>query len=194
MRATSVLQLALCLTASLSGLAQQNTTVARTLRYSVYTAGQKAGAEVDTFSADGKLTTAFEFNDRGRGPKIEAHYLIGADGVPVRTDITGVDYYKAPVDEHFHVDDGQAVWKSTAEEGHASAGGFYSAINSPPVEGALLAQKLIKAGSAGVKLYPGGEARIEKRTEVTLQNHGESMHVTEYAITGLAYTPRFCLA
>jgi hypothetical protein len=189
MRTTSLPLLALFLAASLSTVAQQNPAAERTLRYSIYTAGQKAGSEVDTFSADGKLTSTFEFNDRGRGPKIEAHYLISADNMPARTDITGVDYYKAPVDEHFHADNGQAEWKSTAEEGHAPAGSFYIAINGPAAETALLVQKLIKAGSSGVKLFPAGEAHIEKRTEVTLQDHGQSMHVTEYAITGLAFTP-----
>ena len=57
------------------------------------------------------------------------------------------------------------------------------------MEGALLAQRLIKAGASGVKLYPGGEAHFEKRSDVTLQDHGQSIHVTEYAITGLGYTP-----
>jgi imidazolonepropionase-like amidohydrolase len=170
-------------------MAQKESAPARTLRYSIYTTGQKAGEEVDTFSADGKLTSTFEFNDRGRGPKIEAHYVIAPDGMPLRTDITGVDYYKAPVDEHFRVDNGKAEWKSTAEEGHANAGSFYSSINSPNAEIAMLARVLSKSGSAGVKLYPGGEAHIEKRSEVTIEDHGQSMHVTEYAITGLAFTP-----
>jgi imidazolonepropionase-like amidohydrolase len=189
MRTTAFSLLALCLAASVHGIAQQNPSTARTLRYSIYSAGQKAGVEVDAFSADGKLTSTFEFNDRGRGPKIEAHYLIGTDGMPARTDITGVDYYKAPVDEHFHADAGQAEWKSTAEQGRASAGSFYIAINGPSAETALLAQVLIKAGPSGVKLFPAGEAHIEKRSDATVQDHGESIHVAEYAITGLAYTP-----
>jgi imidazolonepropionase-like amidohydrolase len=189
MRTTGLPLLALCFAASVLVTAQQNPFAARTLHYSIYSAGQKAGAEVDAFSADGRLTSTFEFNDRGRGPKIEAHYLVGTDGTPARTDITGVDYYKAPVDEHFRTDSGKAEWKSTAEQGHAPAGGFYIAINGPSAETALLAQALIKAGASGVKLFPAGEAHIEKRSEVTLQDHGDSIHVTEYAITGLAYTP-----
>src|SRR5205814_4286612 len=118
MRATSLPLLAICLGALFSAWAQQGS-APRTLRYSIYTTGQKAGAEVDTFSAGGKLTCTFEFNDRGSGPKIEARYVIGNDGTPTRTDITGVDYYKAPVDEHFSKDGGQVNWKSTAEDGQA---------------------------------------------------------------------------
>jgi imidazolonepropionase-like amidohydrolase len=188
MRKTTFPVLAICFVISLSAFAQKDATT-RTLRYAIVTAGQKAGTEVDTFSSGGKLTSTFEFNDRGRGPKIEAQYLIGQDGIPRRTDITGVDYYKAPVDEHFSTERRQAQWKSTAEEGHAPAGSFYVAINSPSAETALLAQKLVKAGTAGVKLFPAGEAHIEKLTDLTLGDHGESIHVTEYAITGFAYTP-----
>ena len=186
MRTTSLFVLVLCVSA---GVAQESSP-GRTLRYSIYTAGQKAGEEIDAFSADGKLTSTFEFNDRGRGPKIEARYQVGAGGMPERVDITGVDYYTAPVDEHFRLDRGQAEWKSTAETGHAPAGGFYVSINGSNAEGALLAQRLIKSGASGIKLYPGGEARIEKRSDVTLQDHGQSIHVTEYAITGLGFTPQ----
>ena len=188
MRPTTLPMLAICFVVSLSALAQKGDAT-RTLRYAIFTAGQKAGTEVDTFSSGGTLTSTFEFNDRGRGPKIEARYLIGSDGMPMRTDITGVDYYKAPVDEHFSAEHGQARWTSTAEEGHAPTGSFYVAINSPAVETALLAQQLVKARTAGVKLFPAGEAHIEKLTDLTLEDHGESLHVTEYAITGLAYTP-----
>jgi imidazolonepropionase-like amidohydrolase len=188
MRTPALLLLALCLAAPLSALDQQDSS-SGTLRYSIYSAGQKCGVEVDTFSANGKLTSTFAFNDRGRGPKIEARYILAKDGMPLRTDITGVDYYKASVDEHFSAEGGRAEWKSTSEEGHAPAGNFYIGINSPPSELALLAKRLIQAGAAGVKLFPSGESHIEKLTDTTVQDHGQSMHVTEYAISGLSYTP-----
>src|SRR5438045_9644156 len=115
MRATSLPLLAICLGALFSAWAQQGS-APRTLRYSIYTTGQKAGAEVDTFSAGGKLTCTFEFNDRGRGPKIEARYVIGHDGKATLTDITGVDYYMAPVDVPFSNNGGQVDWQSADEE------------------------------------------------------------------------------
>jgi imidazolonepropionase-like amidohydrolase len=188
MRTTLLLLLAVCLGSWLSALGQQGDAT-RTLRYSIFTAGQKAGTEVDTFISGGQLTSTFEFNDRGRGPKIVARYLIGPDGLPRRTDISGVDYLKSPVDEHFSVEHGTAQWRSTAETGSAPAGSFYLSINSTALETALLVQKLNRAGAAGVKLFPAGEAHLEKRTDLTLEDHGQSIHVTEYAITGLAFTP-----
>jgi len=89
----------------------------QTLQYTIVSNGRVAGSEVDKYSDDGHVDCAFEFNDRGRGPKIEAHYVFGADAVPLRLDVTGVDYLKAPVDEHFAVDGGRAHWKSTSEDG-----------------------------------------------------------------------------
>ena len=47
---------------------------ARTLRYSILSNGRSAGSETDSYEANGRLTSEFEFNDRGRGPKIKAHY------------------------------------------------------------------------------------------------------------------------
>ncbi|HWY22335.1 MAG TPA: amidohydrolase family protein [Candidatus Acidoferrum sp.] len=162
----------------------------QTLRYSIVSNSRSAGSEVDTYAADGHIDSTFEFNDRGRGPKIEAHYFVGADGSPRRTDITGNDYLKAPVDEHFSVEAGTGRWKSTSENGQAPAPGFYVSNNGPASELALLVTVLLKAKGAPVKLFPAGEARLEKMTDVTVESHGRKMHVTEYGITGLSFDPQ----
>src|SRR5215470_3733755 len=161
-----------------------------TLRYVILSAGHAAGNEVDTFGPSGRIDGTFEFNDRGRGPKITAHYMLGADGFPQRTDITGNDYLKAPVDEHFAVENGKAHWKGTTEEGSASAGGFYVSNNGLAAELPMLVAALAKAKGGPVKLYPAGEARLEKLTDTTLEDHGQSIHVTEYAVTGLSFEPQ----
>lgn len=161
----------------------------QTLRYVIMSNGAVAGSEVDTYSAGGRIDSAFEFNDRGRGPKLAVHYTLGADGFPTRTDSTGNDYLKAPVDEQFSVSGGVAHWKSTAENGQAPTPGFYLSINGAAVEPALLAAALVKA-KGPVKLFPSGEARLERLTDATLEEHGRKLHVTDYAITGLAFEPQ----
>src|ERR1700682_3992741 len=162
----------------------------QTLRYFVISNGKTEGSEVDTYSAGGHLDSTFEFNDRGRGPKIAAHYLIGADGLPLRTDVTGNDYLKAPVDEHFTVEDGVAHWKSTSEKGQGPASAFYVSNNGPAAEPALLARALLQAHGGSVRLSPAGEARLERLTDVILEDHGQKLHVTEFAITGLSFEPQ----
>ncbi len=161
-----------------------------TLRYSISSNGKAAGTEVDTFGAGGRIDSTFEFNDRGRGPKISAHYVVGASGMPVRTDIAGNDYLKAPVDEHFAVENGRAHWKSTSEDAAAPEGGFYVSNNGPAGELALLVAALLKAKGAPVRLLPAGEVRVERLMDATIQDHGQKMHVTEFAVTGLSFEPQ----
>ena len=162
----------------------------QTLRYLVLSNGRTAGSEVDVYNPGGHIDCTFEFNDRGRGPKIAAHYIVAADGLLLRTDVTGNDYLKATVDEHFAVKDGIAVWKSTSENGQSPAAGFYISNNGAPVEAALLVGALVKAKGVPVKLLPAGEARLERLTDVTLEDHGRKLHVTEFAITGLSFEPQ----
>jgi imidazolonepropionase-like amidohydrolase len=144
---------------------------------------------VDAYSTGGHIDCTFEFNDRGRGPKVAAHYIIGADGLPSRLDVTGNDYLKSPVDEHFAVEGAVAHWKSTSESGKAPAPGFYASNNGPALESALLVAVLLKSKD-DVKLFPAGEARLEKLTDVTVEDHGQKLHVTEFAITGLSFEPQ----
>src|SRR5690242_5265104 len=161
-----------------------------TLRYTILSNSKVAGSEVDSYSADGRVESAFEFNDRGRGPKVRAHYILGNDGLPNRTDITGNDYLKAPVDEHFAVENGAAHWKSTSENGQSASPGFYISNNGPAAESAFLVNALLKGNGAPLRLFPGGEARLEKLTDVTLDNGTQKLHLTEYAVTGLSYEPQ----
>lgn len=162
----------------------------QTLRYTIYSNGKLAGSEVDTYAPGGRVECAFEFNDRGRGPKVSVVYLLDAGGLPVKVDETGNDYLKAPVDEHFEVKDGVARWKSTTEDGHAAAGGFYVSNNGAAAELAFLVAALQKANGAAVHLLPAGEARLERLTDVTLEDHGQKIHVTDFAITGLSFEPQ----
>ncbi len=160
-----------------------------TIRYSISSNGAVAGHEVDTYQPAGRIESTFEFNDRGRGPKVSSVYLLDPNGFPLRVDETGNDYLKAPVDEHFEVKDGIARWKSTAENGQAPSGAFYISNNGSAAELAFLAAALQKT-HAPVRLLPAGEARLERLTDLTVTDHGEKMHVTDFAITGLSFEPQ----
>lgn len=162
----------------------------QTFRYTILSNGRTAGGEVDVYNPGGHIDCTFEFNDRGRGPKVAARYIVAADGLPLRVDETGNDYLKAPVNEHFAVEGGIAHWKSTSENGQAPAPGFYISNNGASAESALLVDALLRAKGVPVKLLPAGEARLERLTDVTLEDHGRELHVTEFAITGLSFEPQ----
>lgn len=159
-------------------------------RYTISSNGKVAGSEVDTYLPGGRVESTFEFNDRGRGPKISVIYMVDPNGLPLRVDEIGNDYLKAPVDEHFEVNGGVAHWKSTAEDGHAPAGGFYVSNNGAATEIAFLVAALQKAHGAPVNLLPAGEARLEPLTDVTVEDHAQKIHVTDFAITGLSFEPQ----
>ena len=162
----------------------------RTLRYVVLSNKHAAGAEVDHFDAQGGVEVDYEFNDRGRGPKVHGHYQFGDDHFPRRTDLSGVNYLKAPVDEHFETTATGARWRSVVEKGESAGKGFYiSSDGSGLVELAALARALGDAKSAAIGLLPGGAARVEVVAETTLRSHGRTMHVREIALTGLDLVP-----
>jgi imidazolonepropionase-like amidohydrolase len=161
----------------------------QTLRYTISSNGVVAGNEVDSFTPDGRVESTFEFNDRGRGPKVKAVYLLDASGMPIKIDETGNDYLKAPVEEHFEIKDGVARWKSTSEHGEAPAGSFYISNNGSTAETAFLVAALQKARGP-VRLFPAGEARLDRLTDLAVEDHGQKMHVTDFAITGLSFEPQ----
>ena len=75
-------------------------------RYTLLLMGNKAGFETSSQNVDGTLQLYFEFNDRDRGPKVTEHIVLDKHDVPVQIANTGNDYLKAPVDEHFSLQDG----------------------------------------------------------------------------------------
>ena len=154
-----------------------------TRRYTVLMSTNKAGSQVVTTRGD-ETTVDFEFNDRGRGPKLHTVVRTDARGMPVSLVTTGNDYMKTPVEERLTTTSDTASWKSSSETGEGKAGAFYSSMYGSPEESAILARALLKAGGR-LALHPGGEASIRKVDEVTLRG----TRVTSYEISGLAFTP-----
>jgi hypothetical protein len=164
--------------------------VAADTRYTLLIMGNKAGYETSTRSANGDLQLYYEFNDRGRGPKITEKIVLDKNGVPTSIENSGIDYLKAPVEEKFSLSSGHATWKNRAEEGQKAISGkaFYISISGVPEEGALLAKALL-AGGGKLPLLPAGEASIEKRSELKISANGNTRTVTQYAVNGLDFTP-----
>jgi len=160
------------------------------VHYTILFAGNKAGVETSKRNPDGSLRYYYEFNDRGRGPKITETVLVDAQGLPTEIRSSGNDYEKAPVDEHFSLKDSTASWKNRSEEGSRSNArrAFYASISGAPEESALLARALLAAGGR-LSLLPEGEASIEKRGTQQVSANGQTRTVVQYAIGGLDFTP-----
>jgi len=161
-------------------------------RYTVELAGNRAGLATARAGEDGAWTIGYEFNDRGRGPKVAVQVALDRRGLPVRLDVTGNDYMKNPVAEHFEWIEGKARWKNPAEQGQRDVDGraFYVDMEGSPLELGLLARALLAAGGR-LQLLPDGEARIEKVATALAQGPGFARSVNLYAISGLDLEPAY---
>jgi len=162
-------------------------------RYTFLFSGNKAGSLVTRTEPGGELVCTFEFNDRGRGPKTETRFRLGAGGIPVSEHVTGIDYWKTPVDERFDVAGGKASWKNAAENGERQLTGpaFYLGLNGPPQEFELLTRALLAAPGGRLPLLPAGEARVEKLDSRKVQAGGKERTADLYAVYGLGLSPSY---
>lgn len=162
---------------------------ANAVRYAIFLSGNKAGDEAMWKTPDGKIHTFSQFNDRGRGPKLDGVYVLDEQGIPTDVEIKGHDYLKSPVEETFTFDGKVSRWKNKSESGEQpSLNGFYSSLYGPSEEFAMLVRTLLSHGGE-MKLLPVGNVRLEKvRTEeVTI---GDKLRkLTLYSVTGLGFTP-----
>lgn len=159
-------------------------------RYTILLMGNQAGFETSQRNADGSLELYYEFNDRGRGPRITERISLDKDGIPTNIESSGNDYMKDPVQERFLLREGRASWKNRAEEGEKTVSGkaFYLSLSGVQEETAFLAKALLAAGGR-LPLLPAGEASIEKRGELKIEGKGQTRTVTQYAISGLDFAP-----
>ena len=159
----------------------------------VLTMGLPSGYAEATYSDDGTVRAHYEFNDRGRGPKIDSVYKVGADGIPVSIENRGNNYMKGEVNEAFTRSGDEANWKNSAENEKRTVQGaaFYLSLDGSPEEYVILARALLKAPGNTLKLLPDGEVRIEKVSTVKAKGKAGTKSVTLYALHGLDLTPSY---
>jgi imidazolonepropionase-like amidohydrolase len=159
--------------------------------YPMILAGNRAGALVTCTAKDGALVSLFAFNDRGRGPSTTTKTRLDSHGLPTLVETSGNDYYKKPVTERFTLTGGKAAWTNKAEKGAKTLDGpaYYVGYSSPPNDTVLLAAALAKAKDGRLALLPEGEARLEKRGELTVTAGGKTRRLLHEAIVGLSFAP-----
>lgn len=160
-------------------------------RYTVLMIGKPAGVQTSLVKPDGTHELTYEYNDRGRGPKLTSRQRFGRDGVPVSVETRGVDYLKVAVAETFSASHGVARWKNDAESGERklASHAYYVSMNAVPSELALLANALLKAPANRMSLLPDGEASLRRTGETTVRRGEANQRVTAYEIDGLGFTP-----
>ncbi len=155
--------------------------------------GKPSGQDAVWKTPDGILHEFFQFNDRGRGPKLYVTYGLDDSGLIVSEESKGVDYMKTPFDERFSLTGGTAAWKNQAEEEkQANAKGkFYIELNGGMEGNAILARALLLSSGRTLPVLPSGAATIRKRQSVPVEANGKNLVATLYEIGGLSYTPNY---
>jgi imidazolonepropionase-like amidohydrolase len=161
----------------------------QTARYSVLLSDRPAGTLVITGTrVDWRAD--FQFTDRGRGPHIVEHVIVGTDGTPRLVTVEGHNYWKDTVDERFSTDGRTMRWTNGVEGDQRSPArpGFYIDVDGAP-SGALV-RALMAAPTPRLALLPAGEATLVRVQRLTVRANGRSAALVEWAVSGLGYTPR----
>ncbi len=160
------------------------------LEYNIYMGDKLAGYQKSSKGEDGNYYYSYEFNDRGRGPKLDEKVVLNDNGVIINHEISGHNYLKDTVNEVFKVENGVAKWKSSSEKGEAKFDNtsFFSAINSSFGVNDLLIKKLLTSDNKEVKLLPSGTIKI---TSIDHHKINDSIDLRLIEFTGQSFTPSY---
>ncbi len=161
-----------------------------TLVYQIYYGERLAGEQLRWRAENGDYKYFYEYNDRGRGPRIEETITMNEQGSIVKQSIKGHNYYKDDVNETFEVADNQAKWQSEIEEGTSSIDSkpFYFSQNGTHASMELLVKELLSSANGKVDLLPGGSASLVSNTPVTLN---DSIEIKLIGLSGLDFAPEY---
>ena len=182
--------LSLLLTAALSSPSAAAMQAAPdTARWTIVMGGRNAGATKMWTEPNGERRFTYEYNDRGRGPSLETRERLGADGLPVFIETTGVDYYKNPVSDRFTLENGTARWTSSAERGEKPVSGaaYFVALNSAAHVGPAI--RAAERAGGTLPLLPEGTLTVRRAGELQVSANGQTRTIVQYLLGGFGFEP-----
>ncbi len=158
--------------------------------YLIQSTGGKHGDSYRWTTADGTHMARESLLLRGQVFEQDSATKDGKDGMPSSIVIRG---YTPTGDagETFGIASGKASWKSPVDAGSAAyaAPAFYATQGGPIDNTAWFLERLLAAPGHKLKLLPGGEARAEKLTTLTVGKGAKAQDVTAWAIYGVGTSP-----
>ena len=173
------------------------TTAAETTRYvALVDGGKRAGHQVVTRADDGTVTVDFRFKDNGRGPELRERYTLAPDGTYRDYSVKGTSTFGAPVDESFRRDGDRVQWKTTSDQGAATASGrqLYLPLGGTPAGFSVAMGALAGEKDGALDLLPHGTLRMHDVAFLELRQGRERRTVQLVALTGMGLTPTFAWA
>ena len=164
-----------------------------TVRTTILSPSGPSGIHKEWTAKDGSRQFYFTFNDRGRGPELRERITLGPDGFPRSLEITGHDYFKAPVNERFVIQQEgdwlKAAWKNTAESASVARQSLAYYVAMQDVTLGVFESLLLRSPNHRVALLPQGEARLERIRSLLVRTDRGRRTLTLYANSGLGFTP-----
>lgn len=165
-----------------------------TTRFVIISAGKIAGKQITWSDGQGQVHYRYEYNDRGRGPKLQVDLQLES-GQVVSRKVTGVDYFKGAVDETYELKDGVAKWKNKIENEQKNVSGpvVYSPMNGVPGEIEWTLKQLLKQQGHvhEIDMLPSGRLKAThvKSHKALVNTFEEELEL--YAFTGVGGPPSY---
>lgn len=166
--------------------------VTDTTRYTILTTEKISGKQLMWSDGPGKVSYTYQYNDRGRGPKIRVD-LVMDDGQVISRRATGVDYFKGDVLETFEISSGIAKWKNKIEDDKRAVSGpiLYSAMEEAPGEIEWSLKMLLKQHVHEMETLPSGKLKASHVKSHTARVNGFPEELELYAFTGSGGPPAY---
>ena len=135
--------------------------------------------------------TAYRHSQSLRGWITETDQVttLGTDGLPTKIEVRGITP-NGDAAERFAMADGKASWTSLSDSGSvAGKTGYYLPAGGIGLSNAVLIDKLVAAGAAGIELLPSGRATLTMGPGLTIDGPGGPKAVKLAFIRGILAAP-----
>jgi len=158
--------------------------------YIIQSTGGKHGDSWIWTGADGTRMGRESLNLRGQVFELDSSGKAGADGFPMSVTVRGVTP-QGDAAETFSIAGGKASWKSPVDASSAAYAkpAFYVSQGGPIDLSAWLIERLLASPDHTLALLPGGKAKAQKLTSLTVGEGAARREVTAWAVTGLSNAP-----
>ena len=159
-----------------------------TTYYDVIFRESKAGVYKKWQQGSGSYGYYYTYTDRGRGPVLSEQITLDNNGFIKSQSISGVNYLKDSVYEHFEVNGNLAHWTNSVgkDQGEFSSDALYFRYDGTPASYEILAQGLMNVENKSVELYPKGSVTLMQKNPIIL---GDSITTQLLMIKGLDINP-----
>jgi hypothetical protein len=158
--------------------------------YIIQSTGGKHGDSWIWTGADGTRMGRESLNLRGQVFELDSSGKAGADGMPMSLTVRGVTP-QGDAAETFAIAGGKASWKSPVDAGNAAYAkpAFYSSQGGPIDLSAWLIERLLASPDRTLALLPGGKAKAEKLTTLSVGEGAARRELTAWTVTGISNQP-----